>query len=80
MCLDAGADLIMVESEGITENVARGQWRTDVISTFMDEMGPDMVSKSVSKYCFVRYGTMHNALVGCGCLLLHYHIGKRGSK
>ena|SRR5216684_751585 len=35
--LDAGAEIIMVESEGITENVE--QWRTDVPARFIDELG-----------------------------------------
>src|SRR4029434_522179 len=35
--LEAGADMIMIESEGITENV--DQWRTDVPAKFIDEMG-----------------------------------------
>jgi phosphosulfolactate synthase (CoM biosynthesis protein A) len=35
--IDAGAYMIMVESEGITENVA--EWRTDIISRFIDELG-----------------------------------------
>lgn len=35
--LDAGAHLIMVESEGITESVKT--WRTDVISKFIRELG-----------------------------------------
>ena len=35
--LDAGADMIMVESEGITENVK--QWRSDVISQFAGALG-----------------------------------------
>ena len=33
---DLGVERIMIESEGITENVE--QWRTDVISTFMREL------------------------------------------
>lgn len=37
--LDAGAELIMVESEGITENVRT--WRTDVIQRFAREVGID---------------------------------------
>lgn len=37
--LDAGAELIMVESEGITENVRT--WRTDVIQRFANEVGLD---------------------------------------
>jgi phosphosulfolactate synthase (CoM biosynthesis protein A) len=35
--IDAGAYLIMIESEGITENVRT--WRTDVISKFADGVG-----------------------------------------
>jgi phosphosulfolactate synthase (CoM biosynthesis protein A) len=35
--LDAGADIIMIESEGITENV--DSWRTDVPARFIDELG-----------------------------------------
>jgi phosphosulfolactate synthase (CoM biosynthesis protein A) len=35
--LDAGADIIMIESEGITENVE--PWRTEVPARFIDEVG-----------------------------------------
>jgi phosphosulfolactate synthase (CoM biosynthesis protein A) len=35
--LEAGADIIMVESEGITENV--DHWRTDVPAKFINEIG-----------------------------------------
>jgi len=35
--LEAGADMIMMESEGITENV--DPWRTDVPARFIDELG-----------------------------------------
>src|SRR6266513_4605602 len=35
--LDAGADIIMIESEGITENV--DPWRTDVPAKFINELG-----------------------------------------
>jgi phosphosulfolactate synthase (CoM biosynthesis protein A) len=35
--LDAGAYMIMVESEGITENVK--QWRTDVVAKFATDIG-----------------------------------------
>jgi phosphosulfolactate synthase (CoM biosynthesis protein A) len=37
--LEAGADIIMVESEGITENVEA--WRTDVPAKFINEIGMD---------------------------------------
>jgi phosphosulfolactate synthase (CoM biosynthesis protein A) len=37
--LDAGADIIMIESEGITENVR--SWRTDVPARFINELGLD---------------------------------------
>ena len=35
--LDAGAELIMVESEGMTENVKT--WRSDVAATFVTAIG-----------------------------------------
>lgn len=37
--LDAGVEMIMVESEGITENVTR--WRTDVIARLANELGTE---------------------------------------
>src|SRR2546427_2091546 len=37
--LEAGADIIMIESEGITESV--DQWRTDVPAKFINEIGMD---------------------------------------
>jgi phosphosulfolactate synthase (CoM biosynthesis protein A) len=36
-CLDAGASIIMIESEGITESVAT--WRTDVATHIANELG-----------------------------------------
>lgn len=39
--LDAGAYLIMIESEGITENVK--QWRTDVASQIINALGTEKV-------------------------------------
>jgi phosphosulfolactate synthase (CoM biosynthesis protein A) len=39
--LEAGARLVMIESEGITEQVA--SWRTDVPSRFINELGLDKV-------------------------------------
>jgi phosphosulfolactate synthase (CoM biosynthesis protein A) len=35
--LEAGADIIMIESEGVTENVE--PWRTDVPAKFINELG-----------------------------------------
>jgi len=35
--LDAGAEILMIENEGITENV--DPWRTDVPAKFIDEIG-----------------------------------------
>ncbi len=40
-CLDAGADIIMIESEGITENVE--PWRTDVAAKIIGALGIDAV-------------------------------------
>lgn len=38
--LDAGAKIVMVESEGITEQMpSQKHWRTDVIARFMSEIG-----------------------------------------
>ena len=39
--LDAGAYQVMIESEGITENVSR--WRTDVAARIASALGPDKV-------------------------------------
>jgi phosphosulfolactate synthase (CoM biosynthesis protein A) len=36
-CLDTGAYMIMIESEGITEEVST--WRTDVVATIARELG-----------------------------------------
>jgi phosphosulfolactate synthase (CoM biosynthesis protein A) len=40
-CLDAGAERIMIESEGITENVET--WRTDAAARIIDALGLDAV-------------------------------------
>ena len=40
-CLDAGAHMIMIESEGITENVR--DWRTDVVARIISELGTERV-------------------------------------
>jgi phosphosulfolactate synthase (CoM biosynthesis protein A) len=40
-CLEAGAPLIMIESEGITESVHT--WRTDVVSQIVDALGLEKV-------------------------------------
>ncbi|HZT81244.1 MAG TPA: phosphosulfolactate synthase [Gemmataceae bacterium] len=37
--LEAGAEMIMIESEGITENVRR--WRTDAVARLVDALGPE---------------------------------------
>jgi phosphosulfolactate synthase (CoM biosynthesis protein A) len=39
--LDAGADLVMIESEGITEQVR--EWRTDVVTQIVAELGLERV-------------------------------------
>lgn len=39
--LDAGADILMIESEGITENVK--SWRTDVVAQVVDALGLEKV-------------------------------------
>ena len=40
-CLNAGASVIMIESEGITESVK--SWRTDVVARIVDGVGLDKV-------------------------------------
>ena len=40
-CLAAGADVMMIESEGITENV--DQWRTDVVEEIAESVGLEHV-------------------------------------
>lgn len=40
-CLDAGAYQIMIESEGITENVR--SWRTDVVARIVNALGLERV-------------------------------------
>jgi phosphosulfolactate synthase (CoM biosynthesis protein A) len=37
LCFDAGASILMIESEGITENV--NHWRTDAIAKIVPELG-----------------------------------------
>jgi phosphosulfolactate synthase (CoM biosynthesis protein A) len=39
--LEAGADMIMIESEGITENVK--EWRTDVVARIINRLGLEKV-------------------------------------
>ncbi len=45
--LDAGADIVMIESEGITENVR--SWRTDVPARFINELGLDRLMFEASE-------------------------------
>ena len=40
-CLDAGAYMVMIESEGITENVR--SWRTDVVARVISALGTERV-------------------------------------
>src|SRR5437867_8342477 len=52
--LDAGADIVMIESEGITENV--DPWRTDVPGKFIDEIGMEkLMSEAVDRDVFAGY-------------------------
>lgn len=40
-CMDAGASIIMIESEGITESVTK--WRTDAVARIINEVGLENV-------------------------------------
>jgi phosphosulfolactate synthase (CoM biosynthesis protein A) len=75
--LDAGADIIMIESEGITENVE--PWRTDVPGKFIDELGmeklmfeaadPDVFAWYVKNYGIdVNLFVDHSQIVQLECL------------
>src|SRR3954467_5973881 len=75
--LEAGADIIMIESEGITENV--DQWRTDVPAKFINEIGmaklmfeaadPDVFAWYVKNYgADVNLFVDHSQIVQLECL------------
>src|SRR6266498_2457481 len=64
--LEAGADIIMIESEGITENV--DQWRTDVPAKFINEIGMDKLmfeaaDPDVFEWYIKNYGADVNLFV-----------------
>lgn len=63
---DAGADLIMIESEGITENVT--SWRTDVSAQIVDALGLEHVmfeaaDPAVFSWYVKQYGPEVNLFV-----------------
>jgi phosphosulfolactate synthase (CoM biosynthesis protein A) len=65
-CLAAGAEIIMIESEGITENVDR--WRVDVVSKIAEGVGLDKVmfeaaDPSVFEWYVKHYGIDVNLFV-----------------
>jgi phosphosulfolactate synthase (CoM biosynthesis protein A) len=75
--LDAGAEIIMIESEGITENV--DPWRTDVPAKFIDELGteklmfeaadPDVFAWYIKNYgADVNLFVDHSQIVQLECL------------
>jgi phosphosulfolactate synthase (CoM biosynthesis protein A) len=75
--LEAGADIIMIESEGITENV--DPWRTDVPAKFIDEIGleklmfeaadPDVFAWYIKNYgADVNLFVDHSQIVQLECL------------
>jgi phosphosulfolactate synthase (CoM biosynthesis protein A) len=75
--LEAGADIIMIESEGITENVE--PWRTDVAAKFIDEIGmeklmfeaadPDVFAWYIKNYgADVNLFVDHSQIVQLECL------------
>jgi phosphosulfolactate synthase (CoM biosynthesis protein A) len=64
--LDAGADIIMIESEGITENV--NTWRTDVVAAVINRLGLEKVmfegaDPSVFEWYVKNYGNEVNLFV-----------------
>src|SRR5437588_1647956 len=75
--LDAGAEIIMIESEGITENV--DPWRTDVPARFIDQIGmeklmfeaaePDVFAGYIENYgADVNVFVDHSQIVQLECL------------
>ena len=75
--LDAGAEIIMIESEGITENV--DPWRTDVPARFIDKIGmeklmfeaadPDVFAWYIKNYgAEVNLFVDHSQIVQLECL------------
>ncbi|HYY12804.1 MAG TPA: phosphosulfolactate synthase [Chthoniobacterales bacterium] len=75
--LDAGAEIIMIESEGITENV--DSWRTDVPARFINELGleklmfeaadPDVFAWYIKNYgADVNLFIDHSQIVQLECL------------
>jgi phosphosulfolactate synthase (CoM biosynthesis protein A) len=75
--LDAGAEIIMIESEGITENV--DPWRTDVPAKFIEEIGmeklmfeaadPDVFAWYIKNYgAEVNLFVDHSQIVQLECL------------
>ncbi len=75
--LEAGAEIIMIESEGITENV--DPWRTDVPAKFIDEIGteklmfeaadPDVFAWYIKNYSAdVNLFVDHSQIIQLECL------------
>jgi len=76
-CLDAGAYMIMIESEGITEEVTT--WRPDAVATITGELGMEKVmfeaaDPEVFGWYVKNYGPEvnlfvdHSQIVQLGCL------------
>ena len=64
--LDAGADIIMIESEGITESVTT--WRTEVVARIIDSLGLDKAmfeaaEPAVFEWYIKNYGNEVNLFV-----------------
>ena len=64
--IDAGADIIMIESEGITENVTA--WRTDVVARIINQLGLEKVmfegaDPAVFEWYVKNYGNEVNLFI-----------------
>jgi phosphosulfolactate synthase (CoM biosynthesis protein A) len=71
--LDAGADLVILESEGVTESVAT--WRTDVVSAFAEAFGLERLmfeaaDPRVFEWYIKHYGAEVNLFVDHSQVLL----------
>jgi len=61
-CLDAGAEIIMIESESITENVET--WRTDVVPCIIDWLRSEKVMfEAAEPLVFIWYVKNYGAAI-----------------
>ncbi|KAJ3794805.1 2R-phospho-3-sulfolactate synthase [Lentinula aff. detonsa] len=76
--LEAGAYMIMIESEGITENVR--SWRTDVISSVTSALPKDKIMRAFPNSLFVHLAKLSvNRFEAADPEVFAYHIQNQGA-